>query len=213
MLQLSERLADLLAPDGEGAAVEALRTYFTPLPEGRYSGAYFERLGGGGDRPEVANEFTADDVVAVSLLAVDIGGDAALDLLETRRSRLSGLLRAIPTDVELADLAAENLGDAWSVRAAYRELLSIKRIGETSATKLLARKRPHLVPILDSVVAAELSIAKGRYWRPLHAWLTADGRARHRQLEHLRAEAGLGPEVSVLRVFDVLTWMVGKGYA
>ncbi len=212
MLELSARLEHVLAPESEPTAVQALRDYFQLLPGGRYSGAYFERLAGGGDRPEVADKFTADDVVAVSLLAVDIGADAALQLLEARRSRLSALLRDIPTTVALADLQAGDVDESWPVRAAHRELLSIPGIGETSATKLLARKRPHLVPILDSVVTAELSIVKGRYWRPLHAWLTADNRARHHQLEHLREEAGLGSEISVLRVFDVLAWMTGKGH-
>ena len=212
MLRLSERLEALLDREGEPAAITALRTYFAPLPQGRYSGAYFERLAGGGDRAETANEFTSDDIVAVSTLAVDIGGDAALELLVSRRSRLTALLQDIPTGVVLADLTADDIGDEWPVRAVYQELMSIPRIGETSATKLLARKRPHLVPILDSVVTAELGIVKGRYWQPLHAWLVADDRARHRQLERLRGEAGLGPEVSVLRVFDVLAWMVGKGY-
>lgn len=212
MIRLSQRLEELLAPTGTSAAVEALRTYFTPRPAGRFSGAHFERLGGGGDRPGVAYEFTAEDLVAVATLAVNISGEAAIEILETRRARLHELLRAIPTDRALADLTAEEVGPAWPVRDLYRELLSVDSIGETSATKLLARKRPHLVPILDSVVTDELGIIKGNYWVPLHAWLTAEERAAHSRLDQLRATAGLGPEISVLRVFDVLTWMTGKGY-
>ncbi len=82
---------------------------------------------------------------------------------------------------------------------------------ETAATKLIARKRPHLVPIPDSVVTQQLGIVKGRYWLPLHAWLTADDNANHRHVVELRDAAGLGPEISALRVFDVLAWLVGKG--
>lgn len=211
-MQVSDRVTELLRQEREQDAVRLLQTYFAPRPEGRYSGAYFERLGGGGDRPEVADTFTADDLVAVSLLAVDIGGDAALDLLVTRRDRLGALLREIPRDVALADLTADEVGDGWTVRPLYRELMSIGGLGETSVTKLIARKRPHLVPILDSVVADELGVVKGRYWRPLHEWLVADDRRMHRRLESLRETAGIGADISVLRVFDVLVWMVGKGY-
>ncbi len=169
----------------------ALRRYFAPLPAGGFTGAYFERLGGGGgDRPDVANTFTSDDIVAVSMLSVPVPAAAALQLLEARGPELSDLLAKIPTDVAFAELTADEVGDVWPVRDAYRELLAVPGIGETTATKLLARKRPHLVPILDAVVTAELSVVKGRYWVPLHAWLTADGRAQHRRLEELRLAAG-----------------------
>ena len=114
---------------------------------------------------------------------------------------------------EEVDLPAADLGDTWPVRALYNELLSIPDVGETTACKLLARKRPHLVPILDTVVTQELSIVHGQFWLPLHDWLAADDRAHHLHLESLRSRAGLGPDISVLRVFDVLTWMTGKGYA
>jgi hypothetical protein len=210
---LSPRLHTLLQPGSEDQAAEVLRCYFTPRPVGRFTGAHFERLGGGGDRPEIADEFTAEDLIAVSMLSVSVVGDAALEILTTRQRRLHELLRVIPTDVALADLPAADLGDAWPVRSIYRELLSILDIGETTACKLLARKRPHLVPILDSVVTKELSIVHGLFWLPLHDWLAAGDRANHLHLESLRSKAGLGPNISVLRVFDVLTWMTGKGYA
>ncbi|MCC2319534.1 DUF6308 family protein [Cellulomonas xiejunii] len=211
-MQISERLEALLVPAGEHMAVAALQRYFAPLPAGGFTGAYFERLGGGGDRPDVADTFTSDDIVAVSMLSVTVPASAVLQLLEARGPELGGLLAKIPTDVALAEITADEVGGAWPVRDVYRELLAIPGIGETTATKLLARKRPHLVPILDAVVTAELSVVKGRYWVPLHAWLTADECAGHRRLEELRSAAGLGSEVSVLRVFDVLAWMVGSGY-
>ena len=210
----------MIRPPGQGAELDArvraaalLRRYFTPRPVGRFTGAHFERRGGSCDRPEVADEFTAEDLIAVSMLSVTVVGDAALEILATRQRRLHEMLRAIPTDVALADLPAADLGDDWPVRPLYREILAILDVGETTACKLLARKRPHLVPILDSVVTQELSIVHGLFWLPLHDWLTADDRANHLHLESLRSRAGLGPDISVLRVFDVLTWMTGKGYA
>lgn len=209
-MRVSDRLARLLDPTQEERAACVLRAYFSP---GRYTGAHFERFAGGGDRADVAHRFDADDLVAVSMLSISIPGGTALELLEHRSERLQELLEALPTDVEFADLDPEVVGSAWPARALYRELTAIKDIGETAATKLMARKRPHLVPILDSVVTAELSIEKGRLWEPLHAWLTRDGRANERHLRAVRDRAGLSKEISVLRVFDILTWMTGTGDA
>lgn len=210
---LGAELRALLEPEGADGAADVLRSYFAPRPSGRFTGAHFERLGGGGDRPEVADHLTAEDVVAVSMLSVTVEADVALELLISRRDRLRTLLRRIPTGVALADLTQDEIGDDWPVRAAYQQLLDIPGIGPTAATKLLARKRPHLVPIVDSVVDAELSLVRQRLWVPLHAWLTADGKANHRHLLALRDRAGLGAEISALRVFDVLVWMTGKDRA
>ena len=48
----------------------------------RYSSSRFEFLAGRGDRPEAANPVTLDDLVAVTLLSVDVPGDVAPQLLE-----------------------------------------------------------------------------------------------------------------------------------
>jgi Family of unknown function (DUF6308) len=50
-----------------------------------------ETFAGGGDAPEVANFFTATDLVAVSLLSVDVPGTAALRILGTNAEDLTGL--------------------------------------------------------------------------------------------------------------------------
>jgi Family of unknown function (DUF6308) len=63
-------------------AAPLVREYFA-RDDGRllFSGALFERLGGGGDRPEVANRFTPDDIVAAKMLSVEVPRDASLWLL------------------------------------------------------------------------------------------------------------------------------------
>lgn len=205
----SARLATLLDPTRLDAAADVVRRYFSTPATGGFTGAYFERFCGGGDRPEVAKAFTAEDVVAVSMLSVQVEGRPALDLLVHRADRLNALLSTIPTDTTLASLAAAELGASWTPRVLFEELLRIPGIGATTASKLLARKRPHLVPVYDTVVDSELSLVKGRLWRPLHAWLVADDHANERHLERVRERAGV-PDVSVLRVFDVLTWMTGR---
>lgn len=211
-IRITDDLEDVLDPSDTARAEQMLREYFTPMPAGRFTGAHFERFAGGGDRPEVRDEFTAEDLVAVSMLAVEVPGKAALDVLVHRRDALSANLARISTATAFADLAADDLGPGSAIRELYEELVTIPDIGTTTATKLMARKRPHVVPILDSVITAELGIVRGEYWRPLHAWLTADGHARYEHLVTLREQSQIGDDISVLRVFDVLAWGVGKGY-
>jgi hypothetical protein len=215
-------LRRLLSPDGEHDAIRLLRRYFTPMPAGTYTGAHFERFAGGGDRLEgpeddpriAAHVFDSHDLVAVSMLSVNIRGAAALEILEHRAERLTTLLMRIPFHVRLAAVPTDVIRSGWAdVRGLYAELRSIPSIGPTTATKLMARKRPHLVPILDSVIARELKIVRGQYWDRLHAWLTADGGLNDTHLRWLREDAGLAPQISNLRVFDVLAWMVGSGHA
>ncbi|MBD3778440.1 MAG: hypothetical protein IE923_04145 [Micrococcales bacterium] len=213
MITPSERLAPYLEPRHVAESADVVRTYFLPRPTGRFTGAHFERLGGGGDRPEVADAFTAEDLVAVSMLSIPVVGDTALEILLHRRNPLRELLRQIPTDLTLAAVDPEVIGPEWPAWRAYTLLRSIRDVGPTTASKLLARKRPHLLPVYDTVVAAELGLVDGRLWQPLSQWLNADGRAREAQLAQIRAAAGLGTDISLLRVFDVLVWMVGKGYA
>ncbi len=82
-------------------------------------------------------------------------------------------------------------------------------MGRTKASKLLARKRPALIPIWDSVIGG-VTQAGDSFWEPLRQELRADDAALHRRLLRLRDRAGLSPTVTALRVFDVVCWMEGK---
>ncbi|WP_368680428.1 DUF6308 family protein (plasmid) [Rhodococcus opacus] len=82
-------------------------------------------------------------------------------------------------------------------------------IGQTKATKLIARKRPRLYPIGDSVVSQVLGTERA-HLNPVREALRADDAALHRRLLSIRKEAGLPDEISALRVFDVIAWMDGK---
>lgn len=88
----------------------------------------------------------------------------------------------------------------------FAELRKLDHVGATTASKLVARKRPHLRPVYDSVVAAVTQSTNG-LWEPLRLELRKDNKAVHRRLLALKAQADLPAEVSALRVFDVIAWM------
>jgi hypothetical protein len=204
----------------EEVAVRLVKAYFAEDPatgRARYSGSCFERLGGGGDRPEVAYQITAEDLLAVSMLSVSVVRYYALHVLDYRGREISGLLSQIPLDVTLADDEAERLiaqgGPAWEL---WELLHGIKprpqdrnRLGPVAAGKLLARKRPHLIPVYDSHVKKVLGRPRDdqMWWRDLRCQLTKDG-ALVRELGTVRIRAGAG-HLSLLRTFDIMCWMSG----
>ena len=67
----------------EDFATCLVKRYLATDAEGRarYSGAHFERIGGGGDRPGIADQFTSEDLLAVTMLSVRIEGYHALEIL------------------------------------------------------------------------------------------------------------------------------------
>lgn len=208
-------LPPILDPAHADIAIDALRRYFAinaGTPE--FSGSRFERFAGGGDRPEAADEFTSDDLVAVTLLSVDVPGQAALRILGDHdpdyRNGLSTLLRQIPTDIELVDASDEVLKTAEKLWSRIRQN---HNVGRTKTSKLLARKRPHLLPVIDSVVTTAVGHVPGKhnFYRNLRAALNADNRRLHNHLITLRDEADVGSDISAIRVFDILAWMWGSG--
>jgi hypothetical protein len=79
-------------------------------------------------------------------------------------------------------------------------------VGWVIAGKLLARKRPRLLPVYDRVVRCAVGRAPP-FWFALHTALREDDAALHRQLLELRQAARVPEAVSVLRVCDVAVWM------
>lgn len=180
----------------------------------RYSGAYFEHIGGGGDRPEVAYQFTAEDLIAVSMLSVRIDGYHALHVLDYQARELSNLLAQIPVDIALQDPQAAPLitqgGPAWRLWDAVRSIRprpGYAGVGAIRASKLLARKRPHLLPVYDNRVRNVLGRAwpDNEWWDDLR-WQLINHQAFVPHLQAVRSRAG-ADHMSLLRVFDVMCWM------
>jgi hypothetical protein len=113
-------------------------------------------------------------------------------------------------EAKVSDLAPGSPADE-----AWQRLREQPDVGWVIAGKLLARKRPQLLPVYDKVVRCALGRPRPSFWLALHAALRADNRALHRQLLTLRQVAGVPETVSALRVCDVVVWMGhrAKGHA
>lgn len=206
---LAQRIGELLQVDG---AQTGLKAYFAEPddPDAGYAGRHFERLAGGGDRSDRAHVITAEDLIAIQTLSVTVKHKTSVQLLEGALGlQVSRYLRDIPTDVSLFDpQAAALVADGSPAERCWKLLVSdaAPGIGWVTAGKLLARKRPHLIPVYDQV----LSCALGRptsFWADLQRVLVDDQGLR-RALTGLHAH--VPRHVSLLRVLDVVIWMSHK---
>lgn len=193
------QLPDCLARGDLDQALRYLQTYY-----GRpYTGSFFDGWAQSANDPD---RITADDLIAVSFLSVVVPPMAARELLDTRADEFGKLLEAVGPDRDLAD-QTEPIDEDQPASHLYAAVRGLHGVGRTIGSKLLARKRPRLIPIYDSVVARVCSV--GHYhWEPLRNALYEDD--LQQRLVELHRSAGLGPEVSALRVLDVVAWMEGK---
>jgi hypothetical protein len=194
-----------------------------------YDGASFESYG-----ENHPNRITADDLIAVTMLSIELGRISkslrpqhAL-AIEAQAAEVSRLLEQLPHDRDLPDL---DVGEArrllsWEgpQPSPARELYELLRRGlgvptnpgRVAVYKLLARKRPRLLPIRDSLV--ELALAHQRpdpWWLP---WWYAFDRDRgegcklRSTLEAARAALPDPSRLSLLRAADVAIWMENAGH-
>jgi len=195
----------LHTPDDE-KAVGLLRRYFGEpyLSPGCAEGAYFDTW-----TPDTDPfRFTADDLIAIKFLSVDVPTTAVRELLRDRADEFTKLLVELGPD---RDLAYEHgpLDDEWPGCRLMLELRKIRGVGRTIASKLLARKRPRLLPIWDSVVGA-VTETTSEQWEPLRTALCENEHALHHWLLRLRDQLNLPKKVSALRILDVIAWLEGK---
>ncbi len=162
--------------------------------EGPFAGHTFDTLG---ENP--TGDFTVSDLLAVTLLDVVYSPPAVRELLG-HTSFWSPLLAAVPDNLPLWDIADD------SYRAAdmlWRALMGLPGVGPTKAGKLLARKRPALLPIFDDVIGTFLAPdARGLWWELSKALQDSD---RRNGIDSLACAADF--PVTTLRALDVAIWM------
>lgn len=177
-------------------AVQLTAAYFDA--KNGFAGALFDGLDPSGllsDNPP--DRFAADDIVAASLLDVRFGPVAIRTLLTD--TDVNAALAAVPQQVALWEASDDDLTAATRLWDAVR---AVPGVGRTRASKLLARKRPDLVPIVDSVIARALAL-HDETWQPLAETL----RSEHlrRDIENL-CPATVSSGLSLLRLLDVVVW-------
>lgn len=219
-------IPEILIDDQTDNAVQLLRNYYTKPQPGKKrlrSGARFDDWAGGGDAPGAVNILTADDFLAASFLSVRFSPKAVIGILEKRRGDVTALLEQIPADLDLADVTHENFKSVLGEESPAWQLWDLLRgkdlpdnqswgIGATKASKLMARKRPQLIPIWDSVVKQETGLKdSGTQWSHWHEVLTQNNGALVRHLGDIQRRAELPHAISALRTMDVILWMHGTG--
>lgn len=183
-----------------------------------HTGSYFERFLDG-DHPY---EFTANDFLAVSMLSVNVPAKAAIWMTNDGREKVAELLRGVGSfDLfigdDRSDLSPDGpAGQLWRLLRSRRwpEGEGASGLGRTILSKLLAAKRPHLIPVYDKHVGATLLEDQDQdIWELWQQRFQGEaGRELQAAAESIRTDAGIPPDVSVLRILDISIWMRVHGY-
>jgi hypothetical protein len=178
-------------------ARELVAAYFDPT--GPFAASTFDTL-----EPGPANRLTISDQLAVTFLDVRVKLLAARLILRDHAEHIEGLLADVCQEVPLWDPSDEHLASAL---AAWDHLDSYDGIGAVISGKLLARKRPRLVPVVDTVVRDVLLLPEDRGWTSLRAALKDTG--LRRRIDAFRP-ATAPEQVTTIRLLDVAAWMRGS---
>jgi len=141
------------------------------------------------------------------MLSVDIPAPVAIQLLAGHLGEeVAGLLAKVPNGLRLDQASAEDVGPGSPADQLWYRLKAEDKMGRTRTGKLLARKRPLLLPIYDDVIRCYLGAPPGDWWEPLRRELQRDNGHLTKALQALHARAGLPAGVGLLRTLDVVLW-------
>jgi Family of unknown function (DUF6308) len=163
--------------------------------------------------PSGPTSFEESDLRAANRDGARISAVEIAAILERRR-RIESVLREL-------DPASSLEGATGSVpweplTRLFDSFAEIKGVGYSKMTKTLHRKRPALIPILDSVVQTHLTRGEPPPPRPFGEHAAAlvrlykeDLDRNSRALAELQATlAGLGHRLTKVRILDLLIWSV-----
>ncbi|HEX2050901.1 MAG TPA: DUF6308 family protein [Actinomycetota bacterium] len=187
-----QRIEELLADEH---AVERVERYLDPREP--FAAFSFDTAG---ENPH--NELTNDDVLALNFLSAPIGPMTYRCLMELR-PRIASCLHKLSPQLHLWQLQSQAYEDA---NALWKLLMDVRNIGHVRASKLMARKRPNLMPILDKNVSAFFDGRTSSFWEPLGKTLQ-DAELRARIEIRLRPPGVDTSELSLLRILDIAIWM------
>lgn len=181
----------------EEPAHALVRAYFDRA--GPFASDTFETLG---DNPP--DQVSNDDLLALTTLNVQLRPPALRRLQGQSAEEAQRLLSAVPVDIDLWEAPDA----ALSAAAKFWDFLRLlPGVDWVIAGKLGARKRPRLVPVLDSVTVPMLGAPTGNVWATLRDSLS--DAYRRGKIESLRPD-GISSDVSLIRLLDVVLWMRGS---
>jgi hypothetical protein len=213
-------LPDILSEENVPRAAKLLHRYYLGRDEktGLLStGSSFDGWAGGGDTLDARDRITDSDIVAVSMLSVTVPAKAAIGLLDpVVTAKVTKLLADIPTDIKMSDLTPEDAQTTLGKGSPAWELWHVLRadgrwdIGPTIASKIMARKRPHLIPIWDEIIGQVIGKRSSKdQWLNWHHLLT-DGTGLPDRLRRIHKESGITQDPSELRIIDAILWRHGR---
>ena len=184
-------LDDVLVP--VGGCAQLVSIFYDD--EGPFSGRTFLSL-----EPNEPNSIGAADLLAVTTMDEAYGPRAVRFLLESElRSAVEEHLQAIPVDLDLWDAP-----DLTAATELWRLLDGLPYVGATKASKLMARKRPRLIPVYDSIVGSTIATAD-RYWDVFAEFLQVEH--NRERIDAMRPSRLAEDELPTLRILDTLIWM------
>jgi hypothetical protein len=140
---------------------------------------------------------------------------ARQSLLGEARTEVTGLLGAIPGDLDIWNVEPEDYGSrlgpgspAWQLwRLLYDKQAGARRAGRgVTAGKLLHAKRPRLIPIYDRAkIGRALSIDHGHFWEAI--WCALRDAEIRSHLRDIQASVDQAASFSLSRILDIITWL------
>lgn len=192
----------------EGGARDALAQYTDP--SGPFAWWTYDRLGD-------PHELTPLDCLAPALLDARLDRKTVVAMFanaDTPEKRLLNKLQQVldhpdSTTAHFEDLDLGDAANAWgAVNAALRASNYVASVKTTKVTKVLHRKRPALVPIFDSKVAAFYGCTRRK---PSCFWpiIRGDLRETKELLDDVRSIHTTfdGRPMARLRALDIIVWM------
>lgn len=192
-------------------AKSLLQAYYATTASGlpAYSGSQFETVAALNADPY---SIGPADFTAVSMLSVDVPAQAAIRLLGRDADEIVQVLRRIPTNRDILKVDPYELSTGSAASELWRVLRRGRDgLGRTTTSKLIAAKRPSLIPIWDTFVEKATGLDTSDYWRQFQQVLAADDHAIWNWLTKVRdASPAVPTTIPNLRVLDVLLWMTIK---
>jgi hypothetical protein len=152
------------------------------------------------------DHFEAGDVLAVQSLSALHDPHPAGTLLVDEPARFDALLAQVPKGRALWEVDRPEVGPGSAAVALWEALQEIRLVSRVGAGKLLAAKRPLLIPVHDDKVSAFVEAGFDGFW--LGLWDELSHESDRQAIEQVVTTAPA--HVGLLRRIDVALWMQAR---